>query len=94
MAEKVIVSERFGLKWRDAFRALLLAVLSSVFPIIIESLNAGTFDFPWRSIAVTASSTAAAYILKNWIIEPPKVTTTYSSNEKAVNVGEDIKDGK
>lgn len=91
MAENVIVSKKGSLKWRDALRALLLAVMSAVVPVIVATLESGSLQFNWKAIGITALSTASAYILKNWLIEPAQVTTIYASNEDAEIVGENIK---
>ncbi len=91
MANKVVLSEKGSLKWRDGLRALGLAVGAAVVERVIDAIDQGGLSIEWRPIAVTALSTALVYVLKNWLIEPAKVITTYSSNEKAKEVAEDIK---
>lgn len=91
MANRVIVSEQFKLQARDFLKGALLAIAAAVAPIIQATLEQGSLTFNWKAIGITAIGTFVAYIGKNWLIEPAKVITTYSTNEKAVNVAEEIK---
>ena len=51
----------------DSILWLLVSVFSSVITVIIATLNAGSLTFDWKAIGLTALSTGAAYILKNFL---------------------------
>jgi len=55
------------LHWKDAIKALLLAVLTSVITVILATLEAGSIDIDWKNVGIVALTTALAYILKNWL---------------------------
>lgn len=93
MAEtKVILSKQFTLQWRDVIRGVVIAALTSALVVIQQSIDAGNIEFNWKSIGTAAIGGGVAYILKNWLLEPPKVITTTSTNTKAVNAAERVKD--
>ena len=58
-------SKFLSLNGTDFLKGLLLAVLSPVITIIIQSLNAGSLSFDWKAIATTAASAGLAYLVKN-----------------------------
>lgn len=68
------VSKQFTLHWKDVIRGLIIAVLSPVFTIAIESLNQGDLTFNYKAMAATGLSAGLAYILKNFL-EPTKIIT-------------------
>lgn len=68
------VQKQYRLNWHDALRGLIIAVLSPVFTVAIESLNKGDLILNWKAMIVTAISAALGYILKNFL-EPTKVVT-------------------
>ena len=55
---------------RDLLRGLVIAVLTPVFVIIQQSLDAGEFTFKWQSIVTAAIAGALAYITKNIFTKP------------------------
>lgn len=59
------MSKFLSLNSKDFIKSLILTVLSAVITIIYTSLQAGSIDFDWKKIGVTAITTALAYILKN-----------------------------
>lgn len=63
-------SKFLSLGWRDFLRGLLMAVLTPVFVIIQQSLDAGILTFNWTSIAMAAVAGALAYITKNVFTKP------------------------
>lgn len=88
MANKVILSEQFKLKAMDFINGLIPAV---IVPILygVQELIPG-WDIP--PVAKISISAFIGYLVKQFT-DKPKVTTTYSSNEKAVEVSKDIKQG-
>lgn len=90
MANKVIFSPQFTLQLRDFIKGAILAVISSVAPLIQATLQAGELTFNWKAIGITAAGTFLAYIVKKFALDPPTVVTTYSSNDKAASVAEDV----
>ena len=90
MAEKVIVNKQGALNWRDLLKGGAVAAISPVFTIIIQSLQAEDLTINWKSILNVAIISFLTYLSKN-LFANPSVTTVYNSNDKAVEVAEDIK---
>lgn len=88
----VKLSKKYTLQVSDFVRGALLAVGTSVLTVIQQSLEKGELKFNWTLIGTTAISTFVAYLIKNGIIEPPKVVTTLATNTKAENAKENIKE--
>lgn len=86
MANKVHLSEQFKLKAADFLKGLILAVGTPVLYLLQEMIPGWEAD-PFVKAALSAFVT---YLLKN-LVEPAKVITTYSSNEKATQVANEIK---
>lgn len=81
-------SGQFSLNTRDFLKGLLIAVLTPVITVIIQSLEAGNLKFDWTAIGVTALSAFLAYILKNFLATPQIVITDPSKVEvEAVKQG-------
>lgn len=91
MANQVILSQKFTLQARDFLKGAMLAVISAVAPLLQATLNAGELTFNWKAIGVTALGTFIAYIIKKFAIDPPTVVTTYTTNDKAAQVAQEIK---
>lgn len=91
MANKVILSPQFTLQARDFLKGAILAVISSVAPLVQATLDRGELTFNWKAIGITAVGTFVAYIIKKFALDPPTVSTQYSTNDKASAVAEDIK---
>jgi len=90
MAEKVIVNKQGSLNWRDLLKGGVIAAISPAFTILIQSLQAEDFTVNWKSILNVAIISFLTYLSKN-LFTAPSVVTTYSSNDKAVEVAEEIK---
>lgn len=90
MANKVVVNKQGALNWRDLLKGSVIAAISPVFTIIIQSLQADGFIVNWKSILNVAIISFLTYISKN-VFSAPSVTTVYNTNEKATEVAEDIK---
>lgn len=89
----VRLSKKYALQWMDAVRGGLLAALSSVLTLVYDLLSKGDLNnINWKSIGIAAITVFVGYLLKNGLLEPAKVIVTASSNEKAVNATETIKD--
>lgn len=64
-----------AISFAQAAKSVLYAVVAAVFPIIIESLNKGSFVIDWKSIGTVALSTALGYILVKFISPTQQITT-------------------
>ena len=67
-------SKFLSLGFRDLLRGFVIAVLTPVFVIIQQSLDAGILTFNWTSIAMAAVAGALAYITKNVFTKPDEKT--------------------
>lgn len=56
----------------DFLRGLLVAVISPVFTIAIDSVSQGNFDINWKHIGMVALSAAGAYLSKNLFTDSNK----------------------
>ncbi len=81
-------SKRFTLNGNDFIKGLIVAALSPIVPIIMDSLNSGSLTFDWKHIATAALGGLVAYITKNFF-DKPKVVITDVKNDTI----EDIKSG-
>ena len=54
-----------SLNTKDFIKGLLIAVLSAVVTILYNTIQTGSLTFDWKAIALTAMSSALAYIMKN-----------------------------
>jgi hypothetical protein len=86
MAQQIVTtSKKFNLKAPDWLKAFIVAAISPVIPIILQSLNAGTFTLDWKTIGTTALASGLAYLAKNFFspaqtiitgVPAPDATTT------------------
>jgi len=60
-------SKLFTLDIQDILNGLLMAVISSVVGVLLESLKSGSFVFNWETIGGAALGGGFAYIKKNFI---------------------------
>ena len=67
-------SEFLSIGTRDLLRGFVMSVLTPVFVIIQQSLDAGILTFNWQSIAMAAVAGALAYITKNVFTKPDEKT--------------------
>lgn len=89
MAEKVIISKRWQLSLRDWFKAIASTIIVPMLFEVQKTLDTGSLDINWKQVAMIGLGAGVAYIAKQ-LIGSPKVTTVYSTNEKAEAVAEDI----
>lgn len=75
MATSVTTSKQFSLNLNDFWKGLLVAVITPVFTIIIDSLNKGSLNFDWKSISITALAALLAYLGKNFFSPAVSVVT-------------------
>jgi hypothetical protein len=81
-------SGQFSLNTNDLLKGLLLAVLTPVITILIDTLNQGSLTFDWKHIGVTALSALLAYLVKNFLAPAQIVIQDPTDNEvKAVKQG-------
>lgn len=69
-------SKFLSLGFRDFLRGFVMAVLTPVFVIIQQSLDAGILTLNWTSIAMAAVAGALAYITKNVFTKPDENKVT------------------
>lgn len=69
--DKTIKTKQWSLQGRDWIIGSLLAGVSAALASILTVLEAGSFDFDWKAIGITALTTFIAYIGKN-LTEPGK----------------------
>lgn len=75
----------FTIKLTDWQRALVVAVFTTPFTIIIQSLATNSFDFNWRAILAAGLSGGMAYILKNFLTNSSGQVLT-SEDGKILNI--------
>jgi len=73
-------SKRFTLNLNDFWKGLIVAALSPIFPIILDSLNAGNLTFDWKHIYTAAIGGLVAYLTKNFF-DKPKIVVTDVKND-------------
>jgi hypothetical protein len=86
----VTSSKKYSLTAPDWLKALLIAVISPVIPIIYTAITAassptGTFVMPWKLIALTAASAFLSYITKNFFT-PAQTVITGAPTGSSVNI--------
>lgn len=59
-------SKQLTLNLNDFWKGLLVAVISPVFTIVLESLNLGSLTFDWKAIGTTALIGLLSYLSKNF----------------------------
>ena len=91
MAEKVITNKQGVLQWRDLAKSWVMLVIFPILQTVIEVLGKEAID--WVNIA-KATGLATIVFLGQRMSAPPAVVTTYSTNDKAVEVAKDIQDAK
>lgn len=85
-------SKQFTLNGRDILKGLLVAIITPVLTIIINSLQQGTLTFDWKAIGITALTAAIAYLVKNFLtpseitIQNPVLAAEVKSGESEVKV--------
>ena len=81
-AAQTFTSKFLSLQTRDFVKGLLIAALSPVFTIIIQSVNAGNWVFEWKSLGATALSAGLAYLAKNFFESTKTVIVVEPKDEK------------
>tara|TARA_R110000868_G_scaffold131960_1_gene342347 strand:+ start:589 stop:807 length:219 start_codon:yes stop_codon:yes gene_type:complete len=61
------MSKFLSLNSIDFVKGLVVSVFSAVITVIYTSLQTGSLSFDWKSIGITALTTALAYLMKNFI---------------------------
>lgn len=92
MAQDQIVttttSKKFSLVLNDFWKGLLVAVISPVFTIVLQSLNAGSLTFDWKAIGTTALIGLLSYLSKNFFT--PAVTKISMPEGQAAVAGQNV----
>jgi len=60
-------SSFLSIDMKDAIKAFIVAVLGAVIGLMQVTIDAGSLDFDWKKIGLTALAAAGAYIIKNWL---------------------------
>lgn len=71
----ITTSKQFSLNAKDFLLSLAVAALSGPVMIILTSLQAGQFNIDWTKLWQLAVSSAAGYLLKNFLT-PAQTTVT------------------
>ncbi len=80
---KTITSSMFSLKTKDFLRALLIAMVAPIIPIITNSLSAREFTINWHNIISTSVGAGLAYLGKNFFT-PAQIVITGNEVTKAI----------
>ena len=95
MANKIVVNKTLAWNWQDLLKGGVLAAISPVFTIILQSLQAEELTVNWKSILNVAIIAFVSYMLKNLnLIGDPSLTTYYDTNSKVEKVAETIEPTK
>ncbi len=94
MQTTTVTSKQFTLNISDVWKGLIVAVLSSVVTIVVNTLNAGSLTFDWKAIGIAALTSGLAYIVKNFLTpsqivvkdSPKGVVEAVTSGEAEVTV--------
>ena len=65
-------SKFLSLGLKDFLKGLIMAILTPVFVIAQQSIEAGVFTFDLKVIGIAAAAGAMAYITKNFFTAKPK----------------------
>lgn len=84
-----ITAGRGTLSKGDFLRSFVVAVITPIATLIIDSINAGNFEINWNHIWKTAVAAGLAYLVKN-MLEPSKVVISDPAKVEAVKAGETI----
>lgn len=71
--QTAVSSKQFSLNLNDWWKGLIMAILTPVFAIIMDSINQGQLNFNWKIIAGAALSGLLAYLAKNFFDKPKVV---------------------
>ena len=81
-------SKRFTLNGNDFIKGLIMAVGGAAVTLLLDSLNAGSFDFDWKKIVAGALTAGLTYLAKNFFDKPKVVMTGVT--DKTIDA---VKDG-
>jgi len=87
----VTLSKRWTLQISDAWRAAFMAIISPIL-VYLYDWASGDHDLNWHLMVKMAIASGITYMFKNFAIEPPKVTAVTTTNLKAENAADKIKD--
>ena len=79
---KVVTTPGPGsINWKDIAKGLLVAVITPVFTIALQSVNDGSLTFDWKAIGLTALSAGLAYLSKNFFSPSQDIIKTEKVDE-------------
>lgn len=73
MATAKATAPKFSLSKNDFLKGLIVAVITPVFTVIIQSLEQETLTFNWAVMGKTALGALLAYLTKNFLNGPSVV---------------------
>lgn len=88
MAQTTTTSKQFTINLTDIWKGLLVAVITPVLTVVLDSLNSGSLTFDWKHIGITALTAGIAYIIKNFLS-----TSKIVVHDATPEVVEAVKDG-
>lgn len=71
----ITTSKQFWLNARDYGKALAVAAITPIVPIVAQSISAKTWVFDWTTIWHTAVAAGFAYLVKNFFTPSQTVIT-------------------
>ncbi len=66
-------STKYSLSKRDFFKGIVVAIGTSIFPIIMQSINNNQLTFDWKLIATTGIGALLTYLAKNFFTDDTAV---------------------
>jgi hypothetical protein len=72
-------SDIFSLDLKDLGKGLIVAVGGAAIAVIQNSLNAGSLNFDWKNIGLTALAAGLSYLAKNFFT-PAQLVKSVDNN--------------
>lgn len=82
--KNIIHNKIFSLNFSDILKGLLIAILTPVFVLIQNSINAGHIELKPKELLIAALSGFVAYILKNFLT-PTQVILKGEEAQKVIS---------
>lgn len=90
MAQKVILSKQYTVSVLEWLKSAGYAVGTAVFFELQKYIDKGDLNINWKQTGMIALSALFLFVSGKFFAKP-KVTTTYSTNEKATEIANDLK---
>jgi hypothetical protein len=86
--ETTVTSKQFSLKLNDFWKGLIMAVGTPIAAIMLLALQAGSFDFDWKTIGTVGAAALLTYLVKNLLT--PSAIVIKDATEAQLNA---VKEG-